>query len=185
MKGIMLKEPLFNKVIEERKDQTRRVIKSCAENIISNQDGTFTEYHQHKEDDYYTSTIKPRYKIGERVYLKEPYCLNNQSEIIEYKFNLKNDDPLKNECNFWKNKMFMPEKYARYFIDITDVRVERLQDISCKDVVSEGLEDHSHLANHASKTIAEWETLWDSINKTPYAWEDNPFVWVYEFKLVK
>jgi len=77
-------------------------------------------------------SFKPRYKVGETVYLKEPYfpyCF----ERALYKYDSKN------QFGKWSNKLFMPEKYARYFIEITGVRCEQLQDISDEDCMKEGI----------------------------------------------
>ncbi len=128
-------------------------------------------------------TGNPRYNKGETVYLKEPYFFEDVSkdnlpfdEIKLYKFNNYEEEKERT----WKNKLFMPEKHARYFIKITDVKVEELQDITESNAISEGIEDTS-----SGWAITAFETLWDSINKkAPYRWEDNPYVWVYEFELI-
>lgn len=190
MKGILFKEEdQFNLVIEGRKIQTRRVIKTKAENIVSNTDGTFIEYHQNKADDYYTSIIKPRYKVGEIVYLKEPYCEKDDGSVAWYKFDLEDNSPHKHVKNVYTNKTHMPEKNARYFIKIKGVRVERLQDISNADIISEGIGlpigtelAHGHVTEAWNRN--SFEIKWDSINKPPHSYEDNPFNWVYEFELL-
>ena len=46
----------------------------------------------------------------------------------------------------WKNKLFMPEKYARYFIQITDIKIQKLHDISEKEAINEGIEESRPLA---------------------------------------
>ena len=80
--------------------------------------------------------------------------------------------------------MFMPESAARYFVDITGIRVERAQDICVDDIQNEGIV--INLDVDGSKEIRErWIKLWDSINKPPYNWDSNPFNWVYDFKLIK
>ena len=94
----------------------------------------------------------------------------------------------------WTNKMFvMPEKCS-HKIRITDVRVERLQDISCMDCVSEGVIKNGPWKpfNYAVPGFSEWfETpqkafaaLIDKISGKG-TWEKNPWVFVYTFDLVK
>ncbi|MCC8153091.1 MAG: hypothetical protein LIP01_02065 [Tannerellaceae bacterium] len=81
--------------------------------------------------------FKPRYNVGEKVYLKEPYIkLTNPdgSDYFGYKYG--SDDVIKYK---WQNKLFMPADAARYFIEITGVKVERLRDISEEDCIREGI----------------------------------------------
>jgi len=74
----------------------------------------------------------------------------------------------------------MPEKAARYFIKIENIRVERLQDISEFDALEEGVVGQPTVGVWHSSVFSE---LWDDINDAPFDWDSNPFVWVYEFAL--
>jgi hypothetical protein len=84
----------------------------------------------------------------------------------------------------WQPSIFMPRWACRLVLDITDVRVERLNDISEEDAVSEGVEEFAR----KNRLIGYWTTsfarLWDSING-PESWAANPWVWVIEFKRVE
>lgn len=140
---------------------------------------------------------KPRYNVGDVVYIAEPYDDGCMGSYI-YKYGHKHKKEL-TELYGWKNKLFMPEKAARFFIRITEVRVERLQDISYIDCLREGIEKlfletpdiycpnikycyyGSEYFNSAQEAFA------DLINKIngEYTWEMNPCVFVYEFELTK
>jgi hypothetical protein len=81
--------------------------------------------------------------------------------------------------------IYMTRSMARILLDITDVRVERVQDISDGDVAREGVAWSSmQLGNrHGSPARDAFADLWDSINaKRGYGWDANPWVWVIEFK---
>lgn len=98
----------------------------------------------------------------------------------------------------WKPSIHMPRWASRITLEVTDVRVERVQDISEQDALAEGvdmetehgslcinIEDASYSSNlvygSAIKTV--FRKLWDSINlKRGYGWDINPWVWVVEFK---
>lgn len=97
--------------------------------------------------------------------------------------------------SWWKRPaIFMPKVASRITLEITRVRVERLQDISEEDAKSEGIEP---LAHHPGRWLSEHRTgfsfpsatsafrdLWESING-PESWAGTPWVWVVEFKVVK
>ena len=171
MKGICYKEPLFHATIEKRKEQTRRIMhiqpidgrnwgvrtlldstgrdnkKNIGKNFYSIFDGLETT-------ERYKRYFSPKYKVGDVVYLKEPYCQDcdtikheHSTEWIangkfRYKYNGDEISELaKDSYGFgkWKNKLFMPASAARYFIKIVGVRAERLQDISDEDCLKEGI----------------------------------------------
>lgn len=102
-------------------------------------------------------------------------------------------------CGKWKNKLFMPQWAARHFIEITAVRAERLQDISEEDCLKEGITrqqiirlDQVWYQNGFSVNgLIGWPTaqqtyaaLIDKINGKGI-FQSNPYVWVYDFKLIK
>jgi hypothetical protein len=89
----------------------------------------------------------------------------------------------------WKSSIHMPRIASRILLEITGVRVERLQDISRSDIRAEGLVCPPELAsddvspNYRDWYPAAWRELWQSING-PACWEANPWVWVVEFERV-
>ena len=92
----------------------------------------------------------------------------------------------------WRPSIYMPKEAARLFLRITDVRVERLQEITEDDAVAEGVKDpyeyqdanyYERVATDKEINASAFAGLWDSINdKRGYPWRDNPWVWVYEFE---
>jgi len=189
-KGITFTEEMFNAVIEGRKTQTRRIMKqqpSTMKNLRTGEEWIC-------KSDMGNANIKPRYKVGERVYLKEPYHLyqNNGCTGVMYKHGTGCTD---DGDYIWKNKLFMPEKYARHFIEITDVRAERLCDISDQDCFKEGISarfvevlnwwQYGLMGNEIHGTPQEaYAALIDKIYGKG-TWAKNPFVFVYTFKLIK
>ena len=91
----------------------------------------------------------------------------------------------KSPCR-WHPSIHMPKEAARIWLKVTDVRVERLQDITADSIRNEG---HSSLALHCGDmeiALKEWENLWNSTIKKSYldryGWDANPWVWVIEFE---
>jgi len=106
----------------------------------------------------------------------------------------------------WRSPYHMPRWAARFFLEITNIRVERVQDITYEDAINEGIEaeefpcfcattdcakidnelvcDKYILPKHKGETAqAGFGILWDSFNaKRGYGWDKNPWVWVIEFK---
>lgn len=78
----------------------------------------------------------------------------------------------------WRPSIHMPRWASRILLEITGIRVERLQDISEADCRAEGLGDTVDRAHHW------YRVLWEQING-PGSWEANPWVWVVEFKRIR
>lgn len=82
----------------------------------------------------------------------------------------------------WRPSIHMPRWASRITLEITDVRVERVQDISEKDAFDEGCLPSETLIPY-ELAIDHFRELWDSINaKRGYGWDVNPWVWVIEFR---
>lgn len=91
------------------------------------------------------------------------------------------DRGVENDVDRWKPSIFMPRWASRITLEITGVRVERLQDISEADARAEG----THPSQYGRGLyIDKYRELWDSINAKRAPWASNPWVWVLEFKRV-
>lgn len=100
----------------------------------------------------------------------------------------KGDSPLS-----WRPSIFMPEWASRIKLQITNVRVERLQDITVKDVIAEGGPPRHNSIDRISRSFGDLDwprswfaQLWDDINTSRnLGWATNPWVWVVEFKVLE
>lgn len=86
----------------------------------------------------------------------------------------------------WKPSIYMPKEAARIWLKVTDVRVERLQEITSEQICREGVEvEYPHVLNGEEKRYA-FSRLWDSTIKKSdldrYDWNASPWVWVIEFE---
>jgi hypothetical protein len=193
MKGLLMIEPLYHQTVKGNKTQTRR--EGILKVVNENPDEWSIEYDYHDGTICFAGAgegnfkiLKPRLKVGEVVYLKEPYAfLNGQ---VWYKFNKDNNG----YCvpDRWKNKLFMPSDTAREFVKVTGVRCERLLDISDEDCEAEGIEISEKGPEYGFKYYIKTNTIENMVsrfnsfislfkfaNKTKEV--PNLWVWVYEF----
>ncbi len=84
----------------------------------------------------------------------------------------------------WRSPLFMQRRFSRIVLEITDVRVERLHDISEADAMAEGCNGgHGAMPDYMYNATPDehFMMLWESING-PGSWNDDPWVWVIEFR---
>ena len=84
----------------------------------------------------------------------------------------------------WHPSIHMPKEAARIWLKVTDVRVERLQDISGEDLIKEGIDFFQ--SNYVRVAFNEFKNIWNSTIKKSdidrYGWDASPWVWVIEFE---
>ena len=229
-KGMMFTTELVQAILNGRKTQTRRVISKFHETS----DTYVGNYHQigdflncfcwHKNGSIpqeYIIEKFSKYQVDDIIYVKEKCgylpILNSDPLITDFDnqklYYAADDNPELSGINIkWGNPMFMKRKFARLFLRVTDVRVERLQDISAADVRAEGIKaftynflnfpcipstlTEKHICNSSgmfddnSRRYREWYAdLWNKINgkknKGAFKWDMNPFVFVYSFERVR
>lgn len=202
MKGICFIEPLHGKTVKKIKTETRRIFNPQPLEVVCSTIIDNKLLFETRDANDSLVLIKPRYNVGDILYLKEPYCIgvngcDTLPSLIYYKYNEKDMSFLTrtgliNDIN-WKNKLFMPASAARHFIKITAVRAERLQNISQEDCIKEGIFQHiSHAKvywkNGFDKLMYNspreaYKALINSIDGKN-TWDNNPWVWVYDYELI-
>ena len=191
MKTILFTDEMLKATLELRKTNTRRVIiPQPFGNLkkVPNKTSGILQWIDNKGISFY-----PKYKIGDIVGIKENFeILFFQEEQTWIDFFYLFDGVSRNEFELseeelekvlnWKNrtgkksKLFMFDSMIRYKIKITNVRVERIQDITMNDIEKEGVITYNCNTDEALKL---WIKLWDSINKKRgYGWKKNPYVFV-------
>jgi len=214
---------LTNLVLSKKKIQTRRIEKSLLSLQTKEIKGQCYKFYDNKfrgvtDDLRYLDTaapdryavivrttdgqlleFKPQYRMGEVVAVAMSYKSIYErvaAKTWEYAEEYKNKHK---DLAGWKNKMFVKPDLMPHVITITDIRVERLQDISNEDCLKEGIEKmlvggEYHLYSFLDKKKYEWidfrtpqEAYADLIDKIngKGTWASNPYVFVYDFELVK
>ena len=190
---------LTNLVLFGQKTQTRDVIKIQDERLDYlrgwNLDGGFAEFGRDGEEPL---RLYPMYCVGEVVAVAMRYktiyerVVKTREYIEEIKRKYRKEKG-------WTNKMYVKPDSMPFTIKITNVRVKRLQDISNEDCMKEGIEKmlvggEYHLYSFLDKKKYEWTdfrtpqeayaALIDKINGKG-TWASNPYVFIYDFELVK
>lgn len=196
---------LTQTVLDGRKTQTRRVITYpktfhgkdvCGYYVCRRAtDGAITEVCMYDENESFIDEgqILPKYKVGEVVAVAQSYI--DCGNLPDYELD-EDGYPIMPKRSGFFNKMFVRADLMPYQIRITDVRVERLQDISDGDCLKEGIEEFptkSTLSgkaytfngiNESYKTPQEaFAYLINKVNRKD-VWKENPYVFVYDFELL-
>lgn len=138
---------------------------------------------------------KQPYQVGDILYVRETWCKNGSEYLYKAGCpHLQNNMYIK-----WKPSIHMPKEAARLFLKVTDVRAERLQDITDEECIAEGIkpvrvpgstnyrEEREFQIACGIATIEKYAELWNSTIKTDahiYDWKANPWVWVIEFEKI-
>lgn len=186
---ILFSGPMVRAIIEGRKTQTRRVMNPqpvkekeflvskgvVFKNLIGGQTVSHTPYG----------------RIGDRLWVREtwrPIGVSHQQWVnVLYRA-----DDEQRECPYfaprfagsrWRPAIHMPRLASRLTLEVTGVRVERVQEISENDAKAEGVCKGPQPVMGDSTHRRTYEALWDKLNaKRGHGWATNPWVWVIEFK---
>lgn len=134
--------------------------------------------------------VKPPYQPGDILYVREtfgyPISLNSDRQYV-YRADEVAENGFKNDSHIWSPSIHMSKEAARIWLKVTDVKVERLQEITEVQAQAEGC--NSGLLTGACTARGQFEDLWNSTIKKSdldrYGWEASPWVWVIEFELCK
>lgn len=190
IKPILFNTEMVLAILDGRKSCTRRIIKPQWEECPHCK-YVHKEYIYDKlaENIYCASCGYPLvperralYQPGDILYVRETWkkAPNGYYYFESWKRNYIAD------ITKWKPSIHMPKEAARIWLKVTDVRVERLQNIDGKGCVKEGIEEEplKYVGDEFVKGM--FHDLWDSTIKKSdidrYGWDANPWVWVIEFE---
>ena len=200
IKPILFNAEMVRAILEGRKSCTRRLVK-----FLSGENPQWTGYIK-DELMLYNGKNEPcirkaPYQPGDILYVRETF-IQAAAHIFWYKAD---NNSWISEGLHWKPSIHMPKEAARIWLKVTDVRVERLQEMKPVDVIKEGAcpdcwdclntyeESGSQCCygteeecSRCDEMMMEWEKLWTSTIKKSdldcYGWNANPWVWVIEFE---
>jgi hypothetical protein len=211
MKQILFNTEMVKVILNGNKTQTRRPVKKdLIINLETDKNDPDYLYVQDKYgDSHHLLECAPYYK-NQILYVRETFADIPETAPgnIRYKASATEADLkwFEEKGWNWRPSIHMPKKLARIFLKVINVRIERLQDITPMDAAAEGvdsvlLEPDHPLAEKVYKLYGEWDektqdmyvgnvnvfaTMWNEIYEDrDYGWEENPYVWVVEFKVLQ
>ena len=214
--GILFNGDMVRTILDGRKTMTRRVVSknnssgssARLSELLLNSDKTYADpwgyLHVPHIDGETIHRWYPKWEVGDRLWVRETWTLwedpDDGLDWVLYREggkmrfpNIQNlampNDPFADK---WRPSIHMPRWASRIILEITNVRVERLQEITEEDAVKEGAgpEFEVDVATFccggkipASTHVLGFKHLWDSTTDK-HPWSSNPLVWVIEFKRV-
>ena len=200
VKPILFNTEMVRAILDGRKTVTRRCVKHNVDAILHSP--YHTEHPEVPDNVLIEKLCQAPYQSGDILYIRETwnYGYIESSDIPEsreawfepvcsdygdyiralsgYFYKADEDAPGKEIGMFWRPSIHMPKEAARIWLKITDVRVERLQDITEEQAKTEGAVDNT--------AREDFINIWDSTIKKSdldrYGWDENPWVWVIEFE---
>ena len=181
---ILFSEKMVRAILAGKKSQTRRVVKGTALDWL--QPNMFTPKYVALPGNYFS----PYGYAGDMLWVRESWQAQNTSGLWWHEVP-RNDRPLWNwaftnpvEPAYeaipprWIPSIHMPRMACRIELEITQLRIERLNNISERDAIAEGC-----TGENFDMPVSDFIWLWDSINaERGYSWSSNPFVWVVSFQ---
>lgn len=199
---------LTESVLNGRKTMTRRIIGMAdkIDSYFAHDDRLMVNVYHFS---HYAGTVKSTYHIGEEVAVAQSY--KDCWDVYQQRLEAKNDTSdrytpdailgdLVDTVKGWTNKMFVRADPMPFRIRITNIKAERLQDISEEDAMREGI--RQSVVEYGDKKIVQWTyfgekiTTWFDSPRAAFAalidrisgrgkWDMNPWAFVYEFELIK
>lgn len=196
---IIFNAEMVKAIFDGRKTQTRRALTSHHINLIkfaAHIGECYPLEDMHDGSQSYYLQYCPFGQIGDRLWVRETWCMsvNDDGHPINSSGELTSNEcaelfyrstPPKNLDAKWVPSIHMPRWASRINLEITGIRVERLNDISEADALAEGMDngtsDAAMAAGWYEKPQRAFQRLWTQIYGEE-SWSSNPWVWVIEFK---
>ena len=201
---ILFSPPMIRALLEGRKTQTRRIIKPQPQPNDGKGLHPVRPYHTPQgkwtwvlaatgHGDGTSGEYCPYGQAGDLLWVRESYApkrVDGSPHVPLYRADHPTDDRVPGQYGRpWKPSIHMPRYASRLSLEITDVRVQRLQDISEEDAIAEGIQvDECGHTVHEGDDIAwgsakgAFAELWESIHGDG-SWAANPWVWVLAFNV--
>lgn len=184
-------------ILDGRKSCTRRINKDANDYAVPDMDFFDPEKRTYAVHNYADKEHTDKLSTAERtcpicpgdiLYIRETWYKDKYRYM--YRANYSDSEKFYRDGKEvkikWHPSIHMPKEAARIWLKVTDVRVERLQEITSEQIYKEGVEvEEPHVLNGEEKRYA-FSSLWNSTVKKSdidrYGWDASPWVWVIEFE---
>ena len=195
---ILFSAPMVRSLLDGTKTQTRRIAKKPVRHPDLGNLYAPGALVLEREPQHVIDRACPYGQPGDRLWVRENFYREfdrrpeDQEERIEWvesgylAYRASDDQPYGSGGYLpWRPSIHMPRWASRITLEVTGVRVERLQDISEVDALAEGIQELIDAGvDHDGTPRDTYRVLWESING-PGAWDANPWVWVIEFRRIE
>ena len=186
---ILFSTPMVQAILEGRKTQTRRIIKPQPN---SHDDDNFPWLIE--EGCVFIPIKCPYGHPGDLLWVKETFALSSTRWRYKADGDWTFEEKEMGEDAKWKSSRFMPKAAARILLQVEEIRVQRLIDITEEDAIAEGIEPvilheikswkrYDGYEIVTSDPVVSFWSLWASINGEE-SWHSNPWLWVIAFKVI-
>lgn len=198
---ILFSAPMVRAILSGQKSMTRRVVKPQPE-AIPQHVWRPRDLGPNRQFWWPCSAVRQMVDLGEmrsfcpygvpgdRLWVRETWRHwpvrdgADQREGLDYRATDEDDFeyPVNESIFKWRSPIHMPRWASRLTLTITDVRVERVQDINDDDAIAEGIPDYPDFKGDCP--VDDYRELWDSLNAARgYGWDANPWVWALTFSV--
>ena len=198
IKPILFNTEMVRAILEGRKSCTRRICKDANEYVVPDMDFYNADKRTYAVHNFADKKHTEQLSIAERtcpicpgdiLYVRETWCKGLERYIYraDYSDTEKFYRDGKEIEMKWRPSIHMPKEAARIWIKVTDVRVERLQEITGESALAEGADKYIHINGelYENLTITSFSGIWNSTIKKSdidrYGWDANTYVFVIEF----
>ena len=191
IKPILFNTDMVRAIMDGRKTCTRRICKDANECTVPDMEFYNADKRTYAVHNFADKKHTEKLNIVERtcpicpgdvLYIREtwghPISLNSNKQYV-FRADKIAESGFKNDSHIWHPSIHMPKKAARIWLKVTNVRVERLQDMTDDDAEAEGCFDYTSTALGFPDV---WESTIKKSDLDSYGWDANPWVWVIEFE---
>jgi hypothetical protein len=179
-RGLIFTRESVRAILGDKKSQTRRLIKPDWWRCLDPDDAN---------DRAQALTMCPYGVPGDRIWVKETWAPMIDTRTLRVE-GVERTDTIRYRADgeergtgfVWRTPLFLPRWASRILLEVTGVRVERLQNISERGARAEGFRPTESQYGIETCAVEEFARGWDSINEKRAPWASNPWVWVIGFK---
>lgn len=194
IKPILFNTEMVRAILDGRKTVTRRCVrkKGCIirnnQEINKNLKSQFEPYNVTARCGIPQNVFfKPPYELGDILYVRETWLMADDGSYYYKAGESESQRQVREAIRYkWNPSIHMPKEAARIFLKVTDVKVERLQEMTASESEKEGIRLPPHYDTKERAYILAFADLWDStikkIDLDTYGWYANPWVWVIDFE---